>query len=142
MSWLFDLTAAFVDLVAHPSLPPSIRDLLLPYVYGYVDLCESTTNHLRLHHVHAEHKGTGLEGSWRALQAQIRLGSSEQGFTTDVIDGTLSAIRKELLNQELKHATKTVAQRVWTSSAPTSTAPLATKKGKHHGPAPPPHADA
>ena len=63
VAWLFDCAAAFVDLVAHPSLPPSIRYLLLPYLYGYVDLCEVATNHLRLHHVHVEHKGIGLEGS-------------------------------------------------------------------------------
>ena len=149
VAWQFDYTAAFVDLVAHPSLPPSIRDLLLPYVYASVAITERQVDQLRLHQVHAKHRGTGLEGSWRALQAQIRLSEPEGGFTTEVIDGTLGAIRKELLTQEVKLATKAAAaQRAARStggnSAGTSggnSSSQFSKKGKRRGQphaAPPP----
>ena len=88
-----NLNAAFVDLVAHLDLPPHIHDLLLPYVYGYVQLAEAESNQLRLHHVHAEHKGTGLEGSWRAIQANLRLTGGSRGFQTDAVDGLLLRMR-------------------------------------------------
>ena len=144
-AWGFDLTAAFVDLVAHPDLPPNIRDLLLPYVYGYVQLAEAESNQLRLHHVHAEHKGTGLEGSWRAIQANLRLTGGSQGFQTDAVDGLLLRMRTELLNQEVKLATKTAAARRSTSGPPASgTSPPphpSTKRGRSRGSKPPPQVE-
>lgn len=143
-SWGFDLTASFVDLAAHPDLPPQIRDLILPYVYGYVQLAEAESNQVRLHQIHAAHKGTGLEGSWRAIQAQIRLTGGEQGFRSDAVDGTLQRMRTELLNQEVKLATKNAAARRLAqpqASGNGYSAPSAGKKGRSKHPGTTPKAD-
>ena len=111
VSWLFDVTAAIVDLSAHPDLSRPVRDLLLPYVYALVEVAEAQHDQLSLQQVHAKHKGTGLEGSWRAIQAEIRLADRNQRFVTSSVHGTLDRLRKELLTQEIKFATKSAASR-------------------------------
>jgi hypothetical protein len=140
VSWLFDATAAFVDVAAHPDLPASVRDFLLPYLYTYVEVTEALHDQLALQRIHAKHKGSGLEGSWRAIQAEIRLADRGQRFSTSRVDGTLERMRKELLTQELKHVTKTAAARKATSSqnpgGPSSTAAKPNKS--HRGAAAPP----
>ena len=119
MSWLFDTVAAFVDVSAHPDLPPSVRDFILPYLYSLVEVTEAFHDQLSLQRIHAKHKGSGLEGSWRAIQAEIRLADRGLRFGTTRVDGTLERMRKELLTQELKHATKSAASRKQTSSTTT-----------------------
>ena len=85
--------------------------------------------------MHAFHKGTGLDGSWRALQAQIRLASgSAQGYTTAEIDGTLERMQHELFNQELKLATKSAAARRNQGPTPTTSVPKDSSKKTKRGP--------
>ena len=114
VSWLFDATAALVDLSAHPDLSKPVRDLLLPYIYTFMEIAEAQHDQLSLQQVHAKHKGTGLEGSWRAIQAEIRLANHNQRFVTSSVHGTLDRLCKELLTQEIKFATKSAAsKRAW-----------------------------
>ena len=97
--------------MAHPDLSKPIRDPPLPYVYTLVEVAKAQHDQLSLQQIHAKHKGTGLEGSWRAIQAEIRLADRNQRFTTSSVHGTLDRLRKELLTQEIKFATKSAASR-------------------------------
>ena len=116
VSWLFDTVAAFLEVSAHPDLPPSVREFNLPYLYSLVEVTEALHDQLSLQRVHAKHKGSGLEGLWRAIQVEIRLVNRGLCFGTSRADGTLKRMRKELLTQGLKHATKTAAAR-WQPSS-------------------------
>ena len=143
VSWLFDATAALVDLAAHPDLSKPVRDLLLPYVYTLVEIAEAQHDQLSLQQVHAKHKGTGLEGSRRAIQAEIRLADRNQRFVTSSVHGTLDRLRKELLTQEIKFTTKSAAskrsQATQPSGAGASSSGRTTKNSRGHstGPKPP-----
>ena len=139
VSWLFDTTAAFLEIAAHPELPPSVRDFILPYLYSYVEVTEALHDQLSLQRIHARHKGSGLEGSWRAIQAEIRLADRGLRFGTARVDGTLERMRKELLTQELKHATKAAASRKHASSTTTGATSSNTSRSNKgaRGPAAP-----
>ena len=132
VSWLFDITAAFVGILAHPELPGPVRAFVLPYVYALVEVTGAFHNQLSLQRIHAEHKGGGLEGSWRAIQAEIRLGARGHQFSTPEVDGTLDRLRKELLTQEIKFASKNAASKRSTPAQPSAAAPTTsgTKSGK------------
>ena len=129
VSWLFDATAALVDLSAHPDLSKPVRDLLLPYIYTFVEVTEAVHDQLSLQQIHAKHKGTGLEGSWRAIQAEIRLADRNQRLVTSSVHGTLDRLRKELLTQEIKFATKSAASRRTNPAQPTGAGSLNSGRG-------------
>jgi hypothetical protein len=134
VAWLFDTTAAFVSILAHPELPGPVRAFVLPYVFSLVEVTEAFHNQLSLQRIHAQHKGSGLEGSWRAIQAEIRLGGRNQRFDTPQVNGTLDRLRKELLTQEIKYATKSAASKRAPSAQPAgagaSTSGQKTNKGQ------------
>ena len=109
VAWLFDLTAAWIDFAAHPDFPPDFRAALLPYLHAQVTITARLQSLIRLQQVHGEHKGTSLDGLWKALQANVRLGAVHRRFYDPFIDEPLEHIRKEVLNQQLKLATKSAA---------------------------------
>ena len=109
VAWLFDLTAAWIDFAAHPAFPADVRDALLPYLHAQVTITTRLQSLIRLQQVHGEHKGTSLDGLWKALQTNVRLGAVHRRFYNPFIDEPLEHIRKEVLNQQLKLATKSAA---------------------------------
>ena len=80
--------------------------VLCPPEHARTGRCPNT-----LPQIHAKHKGTGLEGFWWAIQAKICLADRNQWFATTSVHGTLDRLRKELLTQEIKFATKSAASR-------------------------------
>lgn len=142
VSWLFDSVAGIVELLAHPHLPSHIRDLFLPYLYAQVQIVGAQHSLLALQRIHAHQKGTGLEGSWRALQAGIRANALDSRFKTDEIDGALEKFKKELFTQELKLTTKHAAARRTQSAsssgaAPAPSNPAGRGRGRGRNAAPP-----
>lgn len=120
VAWIFDLTAAWLHLTAHPDLPPEIRAINLPYLHALVTCVERLDASLSLHQVHADQKGTLLDGTWRALQSNLRLGGAYRRFSTAFIDEPLAKLRTDALGHQLKLASKTAgakANRATTSEA-------------------------
>ena len=107
MAWIFDLTAAWLNVTAHPAFPPIPRDLNLPYLHALVTCVERLDASLGLHTVHAQQKGTLLDGTWRALQSNLRLGGASRRFSTAFIDEPLAKLRTDALGHQLKLASKT-----------------------------------
>ena len=107
VSWIFDLTAAWIHVTAHPAFPPVLRDVNLPYLHALVTCVERLDASLRLHQVHADQKGTLLDGTWRALQSNLRLGGASRRFSTAFIDEPLAKLRTDALGHQLKLASKT-----------------------------------
>ena len=107
VSWIFDLAAAWVHITAHPSFPPELRDVNLPYLHALVTCVERLDASLRLHQVHADQKGTLLDSTWHALQSNLRLGGASRRFSTAFIDEPLAKLRTEALGHQLKLASKT-----------------------------------
>ena len=64
VSWLFNTTAAFVEVAAHPDLLPSVRDFIFPYLYSYVEVTEALHDQLSLQPIHAKHKGLCCGATW------------------------------------------------------------------------------
>ena len=67
VSNLFDLVSRLVPLLAHPETPEPFRQGLFPYVYSLCCTLEQQVALLKVHQVHAKHKGIALEGTWKAL---------------------------------------------------------------------------
>lgn len=111
VSWLFDLVAGLVQLTAHPSTPAPFRDALFPFVYGFGAVLEQTITLIKIHEVHGQHAGTPLDGTWRALQTQIRLQGTSSTYSGEVVADTLDRIHKDLLTQQLKAVAKNEASR-------------------------------
>ena len=126
------MTAALVDLSAHPDLSKPVRDLLLPYVYTFVEIVEAQHDQLSLQQIHAKHKGTALKGFWWAIQAEIRLVNRNQRFVTSSVQGTLDRLRKELLTQKIKFATKSAASRRTNPAQQPSAGASSSGRGAKH----------
>ena len=83
------------------------------------------------------------EGSWRAIQAEIRLAGCNQRFVSSSVYGTLDRLRKELLTQEIKFATKSAASKRSQATQPSGAGVLSSgrttknSRGQSTGPKPP-----
>ena len=53
VAWIFDLTAAWLNITAHPAFLPILQDLNLPYLHTLVTCVERLDATLGLHTVHA-----------------------------------------------------------------------------------------
>ena len=116
MSWLFDTVAGLVQLSAHPDTPALFRDALFPFVYALGAILEQEITLVKIHEVHGEHVGTPLEGTWKALQTQIRLQGTTSAYNGELVTETLDRIHKDLLTQQLKAVAKSEAGRAGSTS--------------------------
>ena len=99
VSWLYDLVAHFCQLIVHPQTLPAVREVLFPYFHGFASILELQLSLIQIHSVHGEHHGTALDGTWKALQTQIRLQATTNQYRPGLLTDTLDRINKELLSQ-------------------------------------------
>ena len=120
-------------MTAHPALPPEIRAINLPYLHALVTCVERLDATLSLHQVHADQKGTLLDGTWRALQSNLRLGGASRRFSTAFIDEPLAKLRTDALGHQLKLASKTAGAKANRAATGDPKPPIPAQSGNASG---------